>query len=317
MPHRPPPVGDDAARLRHDVELLAAGPRNRVGRIDAAREHVERELCNAGWAVQRQPFRRRWVLGVRDTGAGSSISRLRLHRGLAGVNLVATRPGSAPPYMVVGAHLDTVLESPGADDNASGVAVALELARRLTEPASVMIAILDLEEAGFVGARVLARRLAAERAVSGMLCLESVGCYRDQPGTQQVPTGLRRLIEDAEAVLAQRRGDFLAVVHRRSSQPVAERFCELAAKFGLPTVRVRDPRPDGVAGLLATAALPPLANLDRSDHLPFWRRGIPSMMVTDTANLRNPNYHRPTDTPDTLDYPRLARLVSALTELLA
>jgi Zn-dependent M28 family amino/carboxypeptidase len=319
MPQNPDPAA--AARLRRDVELLAAGPRNRRSNPDAvetARDFVEGELSQAGWSIGRQSFRRRWVLGVSDTGAGSSIARLRLHRGLAGVNLIATRPGSGPPYIVVGAHLDTVVDSPGADDNASGVAAALELARQLVGPTSVMIAIFDLEEAGFVGARALAQRLAADDAASAMLCLESVGCYRDQPATQRVPTGLGRLIagEHAEAVLAHRRGDFLAVVHRRSSQSMAERFCELAASFELPTVRVRDPRPDGLAGLLATAALPPLATLDRSDHLPFWRRGIPSVLLTDTADLRNPDYHRATDAPDTLDYPRLARLVGALTELL-
>ena len=118
-------------------------------------------------------------------------------------------------------------------------------------------------------------------------------------------------------MLTRRRGDFLAIVHRRSSQQLAIRFCAAATRLELPTVRVRDPRPDGIAGLLATAALPPLATLDRSDHLPFWRRGIPAVLLTDTANLRNRNYHCPTDTPDTLDYFRLSRLVSALTELLS
>lgn len=310
-----------ATRLRRTVELLAASPRNRAGQltdVNAARDLVEAELADAGWSVQRQPVRRRWVAGVSDTGRGNALSRLRLHHDLAGVNLVATWPGSTPPYTVVGAHLDTVTDSPGADDNASGVAAALELARRLATPSSVMIAIFDLEEVGFVGSRALARQLAADRAASAMICLESVGCYRDEPGSQQVLAGLGRLIADDHArdVLAQRRGDFLAVVHRRSSQPLAERFCELAKGFELPTVRVRDPRPDGVSGLLATAALPPLATLDRSDHLPFWRRGIPSVLLTDTANLRNHNYHRTTDTPDTLDYPRLSRLVAVLTELL-
>lgn len=324
MPQHPHPVteAEAEARLRHDVELLSATPRNRNGHADAvaaAHDFVEHQLLQAGWSVERQQFRRNLVVGVSDTGRGNAVSRLRLHRNLTGVNMVATRPGSAPPYVVVGAHLDTVVDSPGADDNASGVAAALELARRLVQPSSVMIAIFDLEEVGFIGARALARRLAAEHAASAMLCLESVGCYRDQPDSQQVPAGLGKLIagEHASQVIAQRRGDFVAVVHRRSSQSMAQRFCTAAAHHELPTVRVRDPRPDGVAGLLATAALPPLATLDRSDHLPFWRRGIPSIMLTDTANLRNHNYHRATDAPDTLDYPRLSRLVSALAELLS
>ena len=321
MPQYPHPAPADEARLRRDVETLTASPRNRGEHrdaVDAARDYTERELQAAGWSVERQQFRRDKVIGVSDTGKGNAAFRLRLHRNLAGVNLVATQPGSAPPYVVVGAHLDTVADSPGADDNASGVAAALELARRLSRPASVMIAIFDLEEVGFVGARALARRLAAERAASAMLSLECVGFYSDEPGTQRVPTGLDRLVagEHAEQVLAERRADFLAVIHRRSARPIAERFCAAAADRGLPTVRVRDPRPDGVAGLLATAALPPLATLDRSDHLPFWRRGIPAAMLTDTANLRNPNYHRTTDTPDTLDYSRLSLLVSSLADVL-
>lgn len=321
MPQDPRPAAEDEARLRRDVEALSAGPRNRgehLDAVDAARDYVARELHEAGWSVERQQFRRERVIGVSDTGQGNAAFRLRLHRNLTGVNLVATQPGSAPPYVVVGAHLDTVVDSPGADDNASGVAAALELARRLSQPASVMIAIFDLEEVGFVGSRALARRLAADRAASAMLCLESVGFYSDEPGTQQVPTGMDRLIagEHAKQVLAERRADFLAVIHRRSARPIAERFCAAAAGRGLPTIRVRDPRPDGVAGLLATAALLPLATLDRSDHLPFWRRGIPAAMLTDTANLRNPHYHRTTDTPDTLDYGRLCLVVGALADLL-
>ena len=202
MRQHPHPAAEDAARLRHDVEFLSVSPRNRVSHpdsVEAARDFVERELRVAGWSVEREPFRRRLALGVSDTGRGNAISRLRLHRMLGGVNLVATWPGSAPPYVVVGAHLDTVIDSPGADDNASGVAAVLELARRLGRPTSVMIAILDLEEVGFLGARVLARRLAAERAASAMLCLESVGCYRDEPDTQQVPTGMRRLVAGEHA----------------------------------------------------------------------------------------------------------------------
>jgi hypothetical protein len=122
--------------------------------------------------------------------------------------------------------------------------------------------------------------------------------------------------EQAREAVSERRGDFLAVVHRRSSRSVAERFCAAAQRYELATLRVRDPRPDGVPGLLATILLPPLATLDRSDHLPFWRRCIPSAMLTDTANLRNRNYHQPSDTPDTVDYRRLASLVSALADLL-
>jgi hypothetical protein len=81
-------------------------------------------------------------------------------------------------------------------------------------------------------------------------------------------------------------------------------------------VRVSDPRPDGILGVVSTGLLPPLATLDRSDHFPFWRRGIPAVMLTDTANLRNANYHRATDTSDTIDYQRLALVCDSLCDAL-
>lgn len=316
--------GRAVLRIRGDVEALAERPRHREANRDglvAARRYVEASLTDSGWAVSHQEFRRANVIGVSDRKSGSPLLRLRVHRDLQGTNLLAIRSDAQPPYLVIGAHLDTVMHSPGADDNASGVAVILELARRLAHSTrvSTMLAVLDMEEVGFVGSRYLARQMARQKTASAMICLETIGAYSEMAHSQKVPVGMRHLLKGAHAAetIQHRRGDFLGVIHRRSSRTLADSIIAASAVYELPTLRISDPRPDGVPGLLATALLPPLATLDRSDHLPFWRRRIPAVMLTDTANLRNANYHKPTDTADTLDYERLAALSDALLDVVS
>ncbi|MGW1623843.1 M28 family peptidase, partial [Streptomyces sp. NPDC002172] len=118
----------DPARLRRHVEFLSLGPR-----MERAEAYVREELAAAGWLVRRRPFDARWQLGATDRHGHRALAlKPRLHRRLRGTNLIATRPGAAAgPVVVVGAHLDSVSGSPGADDNASGVAVVLETARLL------------------------------------------------------------------------------------------------------------------------------------------------------------------------------------------
>ncbi|MDT9687126.1 M28 family peptidase [Streptomyces sp. P9(2023)] len=314
----------DPARLRHDVEYLADRPRGRTHAPEAmarAETHVAARLAEAGWRTERQPFDVRWRPGTTDRPVGGSLSprRVRLHRRLTGANLLAEPPDLGDrPAVLVGAHLDTVVDSPGADDNASGVAALLEVARLLgglPEPPAVRLACFDMEELGFVGARAVARAARHGRRVTGMLCLESVGCFADGPGTQAMPAGFGALFRDAAgAVRARdRRGDFTLVVHRRSSDAAADlwRRAAGAADPPLPVVTLRDPRPDGPLGTLAGLAVPPVNHLGRSDHAAFWSAGVPAVLLTGTANFRNPRYHRPTDTPDTLDYPRLTAVAVA------
>lgn len=227
--------------------------------------------------------------------------------------------GAPPPTLVIGAHLDTVQGSPGADDNASGVAVVLEVARllgALAEPPPVTLMIFDMEELGLIGSREAVKRLLrAHRVVGGMICLESVGYFSTEPGSQYLPPGARLAIPEAVDRVRRsgRRGDFTLIVHRTSSRGLAETWSRAAAEAtpALPTVLLRDPRPDGRVGATLGPAVPVLNNLDRSDHSPFWNRGIPALMLTGTANFRNAQYHRPGDTPDTLDYGRLAAVARA------
>ncbi|MGW7052779.1 M28 family peptidase [Streptomyces sp. NPDC054887] len=313
----------DPLRLRGDVEYLADRPRSRVRAPEAmlrAEAHVTRELSDAGWHTERQPFDVRWRLGGSDRGGEQPVAlQPRLHRRLNGANLVARLPGAdGRPTVVVGAHLDTVDAGPGADDNASGVAALLEAARLLgglPRPPAVTLVFFDMEELGMIGSRFAARELPRTHPVAGMICLESVGYFATAPGTQRMPPGFGAVFPEVAARVraAGERGDFTLVVHRRSTGPAAALWCRAAqaAEPRLTALTLRDPRPLGLPGALAGLVAPPLLHLDRSDHASFWNAGIPAMMLTGTANFRNPHYHRPTDTPDTLDYARLSAVAVA------
>ncbi|MEU1268532.1 M28 family peptidase [Streptomyces sp. NPDC005799] len=316
----------DVARLRRHVETLAVEPRSRLRAPEAmerAETYVREQLTDAGWLVRRRPFAARWQLGSTDRHGHRALAlKPRLHRRLRGANLIASLPGAGDgPVVVVGAHLDSVSGSPGADDNASGVAVVLETARLLAAapvPPRVTLAVFDMEELGLIGARQAARELGGGAGVRGMICLESVGYFSDDPGTQRLPVGFEKVFPEASATTRSggHRGDFVLVVHRRSSAGAAEtwRQAAAAAPSAVPGLLLRDPRPDGPLGLLIGLAVPPANHLGRSDHAPFWNRGIPALMLTDTANFRNPHYHRSTDVPGTLDYDRLATVATATAE---
>ncbi|PWI15272.1 peptidase M28 [Streptomyces sp. Act143] len=313
----------DTARLRRHVEFLAAEPRSRLRApqgMGRAETYVHDQLAAVGWSVGRRPFDVRWQIGSTDRHGHRALAlKPRLHRRLRGANLIASLPGSGTgPAVVVGAHLDSVSGSPGADDNASGVAVLLETARLLAEapaPARVVLAVFDMEELGLIGARQAARELAGGGGVRGMICLESVGYFADDPGTQKLPVGFERVFPEASAAVRAggHRGDFTLVVHRHSSTAAARVWQQAAAAASpsLPALLLRDPRPDGPLGLLIGLAVPPANHLGRSDHAPFWNRGIPALMLTDTATFRNPHYHRSTDVPRTLDYDRLTSVTAA------
>jgi hypothetical protein len=314
----------DPARVAADIATLATGPRgwHHPDAMRRAQQFVTEQLNSAGWQVRAVPFRRRWVFGVSDAGGhGGILRRLRLFRLLEGSNLVADWP--APPANTAGivllvAHLDSVACSPGADDNASGVAALLEIARLLAtlpQVPPVRLAIVDLEERGKVGSTALARDPEFMRDLELVVCLESVGTFASEPNTQKVfPLGLLLPALARRIRARQRRGDFLLAVCRASSAGAARAITAAAAATiaPLPVYEARDPRPDGRRGLLATALLPPLIHLDRSDHAPFWGRGVPAMMLTTTAVFRNPRYHLEGDRVDTVDSKRVTSVAVAV-----
>jgi len=222
------------------------------------------------------------------------------HRGRRYTNWSLSLPGRYPqrPPVVVGAHFDTVPGSPGADDNASGVAALLEIARALAQnlPHSpVEIVAFDLEEYGFVGSTAYADAWAAQgRPLRLMVSLEMLGYYTTTPGCQTYPPGVPGIYPT--------KGDFIALIGNHSSVPAMVKLWAGCRRAGARCQWL--PVADGGRTLPDTR---------RSDHVPFWDRGYRAVMVTDTADLRNPHYHQPTDTVDTLNVPRLAQVCAGLT----
>ncbi|MFA5506600.1 MAG: M28 family peptidase [Vulcanimicrobiota bacterium] len=205
--------------------------------------------------------------------------------------------------VVMVAHYDTVDDSPGADDNLSAVAVALEVGRRCP---NVHLLFTDLEEAGLLGARHFVstgkwRELPA-------VVLESVGYWSKEAGSQGYPSSLPVVFPAHFQWLKERefRGDFLALLHLSSASSIARSLSEHLGPDQLP-IEVPDL-------LIQREEAQELRDFGRSDHLAFWEDGRVCLMLTDSANFRNPHYHSPGDTPDTLDLTALVKLTKSLVE---
>ncbi len=280
----PAPPGPNRQRLETDVRSLAV-VRHPVAAPEAL-ARVENDIAlafgAAGLRVERQLFE--WP-------------RREFH------NVLGTRDGTDPdrPWIVVGAHFDSRHNTPGADDNASGVAAMLEVARLLKrEPlaATVQFAGWNLEElqgrplSYALGSRAHARALAAAgRRVAGALNLEMLAYTSDR---QRLPFGVRLAKRMPEG------GRFLGAIGDADSRGLLAAFEAAAA----PHVEVV-----GLAVPLKGWLVP---DVRRSDNARFWDEGFPSLLLTDTAALRTPHYHRPSDTPDTLDYDFLTRATWAV-----
>lgn len=259
------------------------------------------------------------VIGERSAGAGSKraaefISTQIQSAGLERVDQVySIAPGHQernievgfgkehPQQVIVGAHYDTAPGTPGADDNASGVAVLLELVRRFgSDPppiknSGLRLVFFSTEEPPYfrsedMGSAHYAKLLQADgKKVRLMICVESVGMFSDEI-SQEYPLMLMRLKYPG-------RGNFLALIG-------TGRFREQTESFGK---MLRGPLP-----LEVLVAPPALTGVDFSDHLSFWQRGMPAVMLTDTAFYRNKNYHEPSDLPGTLNYNAMALLTESL-----
>jgi len=207
-------------------------------------------------------------------------------------NIVMTsREARDRPFVLIGAHYDSVPGTPGADDNASAVAVCLECARLIARHniGSVMTVFFNREEDGLLGSSEFVASLAdrSARSIGEAHIFEMVGYRNRAPHSQKVPPGLPLLV-------APNVGDFLALLANQESNAIAESLINLAAsyvpEFPVLTLKI-------YFGIEKAFGV-----LNRSDHAPFWRAGIPSVMWTDTSEFRNPHYHLASDTPDTLDY---------------
>jgi len=277
-------------RLRRHVEVLAGeiGERHvwNAGSLDRAACYIEDQLRSAGLAVDVQAFTVRGV-EVRNV-----------------IGALGPDDDSAE-HIVIGAHYDSVVGTVGANDNASGVAALIEVARATATLAPRLpirsVAFVNEEPpfflTGDMGSRRYARSL-VERGirVRAMLSLETLGCYTDRPLSQSYPIPL--------GLLYPRTGNFIAVVGNLRSRRLV-RNCVRSFR-----THTRFP--------CEGAALPGyLPGVFWSDHWAFWREGYPAAMVTDTALFRYGYYHLPGDTPEKLDYARLARVVTGLARVVA
>ncbi len=258
-------------------------PANGMDALRAAEDFVALELSAAGLRIERHLF---------------TWDDREFH------NVVGTLDGSDParPWVIVGAHFDSTPSTPGADDNASGVAALLEIARllgRTRTVATVQLVGFNLEEVYHlwppvfrIGSRAYVRLL-KERGVrvAGAFVLEMVGFT----GPRQVVPAAVRLVKRIP-----REGTFLAAVGDGKSRLLL-RAMERAAQGVMPLVTLAVP----LRGWL-------VPDTRRSDNARFWDAGYPALMVTDTADLRNPHYHRASDTPETLDFGFVADTVTVV-----
>jgi Zn-dependent M28 family amino/carboxypeptidase len=276
-----------ASRARKIVEVLANNYPSRNGRfpavLNAASDFIEQEFRDLGYAVESHSY---------------------ICEGTKVRNLVVEKKGSMPElsYVILGAHYDTVLGTPGADDNATGVAGLIELARLLKDqPAkhTVKFVAFPHEEPPYFYTHLMgSRQYAGELKQKGekvlvMLALEMLG-YAGENYPQLYPVPLMRWLGRYP-----KHGDFIGLVGNLKSLAMMSKVRRAMRRQGTISVE----------SLSAPGFIPPLF---LSDHSSFWRFGFPALMITDTAFLRNPHYHKESDTPDTLNYAFLANVVSAV-----
>lgn len=213
-------------------------------------------------------------------------------------NIIVDLPGTTAKdhVLVLSAHMDAVPAAPGADDDGSGVAVLLEAARLLKDrpmQRSVRLILFNLEENGLVGSRAYTLRIkpdldAGKEPIVGMISMDMLGFYSDAEGSQQSP------LQSVGSSAAPTVGDFVAMAGILRFRPFSQAL-DRAMKEAEPRLKTV------VVDFLPVA--PP--DLLRSDHAPFIGIGVPAVLLTDTANYRNPNYHKAGDTFETLDMDRL------------
>lgn len=271
-------------QLRRDVEQLVLS--------FAGRSHAHPgTLFRAAGYIERR---------FRTSGARVEVDAYEVE-GAAYRNVIARFGPAEGRPIVIGAHYDAQEETPGADDNASGVAGLLALADRFQKsPPAVPVELVAycLEEPPYfrtehMGSRRHARSLkAAGREPRLVMVLEMIGYFADAPGSQRYPVpGLSAIYPD--------QGNFIGVVGNYASMEAVREVKAAMRQAGTVLVEA----------IVAPAILP---GIDFSDHASYWQEGMPAVMVTDTAFYRNPNYHRSSDLPGTLDYARMAGVVGAV-----
>jgi hypothetical protein len=277
---------DLAERLKRHVAAVASKPHNirHYANLEQTALYIERTLAEDGYRVTSQPYDvTEWT--VRNLEVSIEPQEL----------------GSSIKTIVIGAHYDSFSDAPGANDNGSGVAAILELARLLKNlhPRRTRLRFVlfvneeppyfQTEDMGSLRyAQLLAER---NEPVSAMISLETIGYFSDAPGTQQYPQPFSAIFTD--------RANFVAFVGTPGSRPLVQEVMALFRQnTNFPSI-----------GGVAPGVIP---GINWSDHGSFVEYGFQAVMITDTAIFRYPHYHKPTDTPDRLDYERMARITKGI-----
>jgi hypothetical protein len=296
------------------------GPKNRFTHQEKMLQ-VENYICETfrdfGWKTERQRYHYESFNGyteynIDETNTGGP----KQYHDLKGVNIIATKPGkNADQTIIIGAHYDTISNTPGADDNGTGIAALLELARVLGKHSyskTLMLVAFDMEEIGFAGSQAFVEKLSPSAVVDGVIIFETVGYFDEKENSQKIPSGFSLLYRQQIGQVKKNlfKGDFITVIHNGKSKKLASLIAGANQSLkAIPLVFIRDPLDLPILGVILKRLFPVLKNLLRSDHVPFWQEKLPAIQLTDTANFRNPNYHRPTDTLDTVNFHALQRLV--------
>ena len=256
---RPPQVERD--RLNTHLTTLSV-ERYTETQKQRTRSYIQTQLTQNGWETEEQPFP-------------------------GGVNIIAHQRNSDRQNgeILVGAHYDSIRGTPGADDNATGVAALLELSRifqTYSAPKALTLAFFDLEEDGAIGSSAFTNEPLNLAQLNGVIILEMLGYTCHTPNCQGVPPELK-------VQLPSDKGDFLSIIGDQEHLYLLDTF-EKQTNAALSLFSLKVP----FKGLLSPILL-------RSDHAPFWLKGIGAVMVSDTAFLRNPHYHRVSDTASTID----------------
>jgi hypothetical protein len=288
-----PPLSTEQLALRaelvRDVQTLASeiGERNVIHyrELTAAAEFIERSFADAGLRSRRDTY---------------EVDGQPCH------NIEAEVPGQSPEAIVIGAHYDSVVGAPGANDNGSGVAAVLALARRFAgQPTARTLRFVAFvnEEPGHFQTELMGSWVYASRCksrgdrIAGMLSLETIGCFFKEPRSQNYPI-------PALGMIYPDRGNFIAFVGDLSSRKLVRKAI----------ARFRQHATVPSEGAVLPASVP---GVGWSDHWSFWQHGYPALMVTDTAPFRYPHYHQRSDTPDQLDYDAMTRVVSGVEHVIA
>lgn len=277
-----------AKNLKQDVTYLAGtiGERNldRYKNLQSAAAYIEDRFKSLGYAPQEQEY---------------------VVQGLKAKNISVEIPGKglASEIVVVGAHYDSVYGCPGADDNGSGIAALLEIARQLqyaTPSRTIRLVAWVNEEPPYFQTPMMGSWVYAKRShqnsekIVAAISLETLGMYSDKENSQNYPPGFSLFFPS--------KGNFVGFVGNLSSRSLARDsvgYFRKTTQFPSEGVAA----PGGMTGI------------GWSDHWSFWQEGYPAIMITDTAPFRNPNYHRLSDTPETLNYEPMARVVIGVAKL--